>query len=390
LAISGISSLKCRRTIGCVGGAPAFFFHQPRYMKPNQSVVIGSLLVTVLFFQYCAKSATTTTGTTVVTTTNTTAVPPQPVLPGTSFNYANLPLPAFILACLATEDNTPVNNPITDDGATLGRVLFYDNNLSKNNTTSCGSCHRPDLSFSDSAVKSKGFAGGTTDRHSMSLLNARFYRSGKMFWDERANTLEEQVLMPIQNTTEMGMTLTELETKIAAVSYYPGLFQKAFGSTQINADRISKALAQFVRSLVTYRSRYDQVKQGLASFTADERDGETIFLTVGNITCAGCHAPPMFITSSPQAPFVLPDPNDAMLTNLRRAKSGSLRNIANTAPYFHNGSVTSLQAMLGAPGIQPIPQHTVAPQDRQKILAFLQTLTDTTTIREVKYGNPFQ
>lgn len=356
-------------------------------MKYKSRRLLCFAAISAVLFQYCAKSASSATETAgTVTTINGSSTPQLPLV---TYNYSNLPLPAHILASLATEDNTPQSNPVTNDGATLGRVLFYDKNLSKNNTVSCGSCHRPDLSFSDSAVKSKGFAGGSTDRHSMSLLNVRFYRSGKMFWDERANTLEDQVLMPIQNTTEMGMTLPELETKIAAQSYYPALFQKAFGTTQISSTLISRALAQFVRSIVTYQSKYDLVKQGQASFTADERDGEALFLNAGNITCAGCHAPPMFITSSPQAGFGLADANDAGINGSRRFKSGSLRNITLTAPYFHNGSVPSLNAMLGGTGINPIPQHTVAPQDRQKLLAFLQTLTDATSVADVKYSDPF-
>ena len=148
-------------------------------------------------------------------------------------------------------------------------------------------------------------------------------------------------------------------------------------------------MAQFVRSIVTYQSKYDQVKQGIATFTADERDGETLFLTAGNNnnnTCAGCHAPPMFITSNPAGPFGLGDPTDLGINNQIRFKSGSLRNIANTAPYFHNGSVTSLQNMLAA----NIPAHSVGPQDRPKLLAFLQTLTDLTSINDVKYADPFK
>lgn len=353
-------------------------------MKYKQPVVVLGLATSAVLFQYCSKSDTANPVTATVTTT-TTGSAAAPSLPASPFNYSNIPFPAHITARLATDDNTPVVNPLTDNGATLGRVLFYDKNLSKNNSVSCGSCHRPDLSFSDSAVKSKGFLGGSTDRHSMALLNVRFYRSGKMFWDERAATLEEQVLMPIQNTTEMGVTLAELETKVSAQTYYPALFQKAFGTSQINSDRISKALAQFVRSIVTYQSKYDRVKQGLATFTADERDGETIFLTRGNITCAGCHTPPMFITSSPEAPFSLQDPLDLGINNQRRFKSSSLRNIANTAPYFHNGSVSSLENMLAG----NIPQHGAPPQDRQKLIAFMQTLTDVTTIADIKYADPF-
>ena len=351
-------------------------------MNHKKIGMLACLICMAILFQYCSKKEADIITPSTVTKANSTV----PQLPDFVYNYNNLPLPAHILASLSTVDNTPLLNPISNDGATLGRVLFYDKNLSKNNTISCAGCHRQDLSFSDSAIKSKGFLGGTTDRHSMALLNVRFYKSGKMFWDERANTLEEQVLQPIQNSTEMGMTLIELENKVSGLPYYPNLFQKAFGSTQITNDKISKALAQFIRSIVTYQSKYDQVKQGLATFTPDERDGETLFLTAGNNTCAGCHAPPMFITSTPTAPFGLADPNDLGINNTRRFKSSSLRNIANTAPYFHNGSIASLQNMLSG----GVPAHTVAPPDRQKLLAFLQTLTDLTSINDTKYSDPFK
>ena len=347
-------------------------------MKKKQTGITVCLIAVACLFEYCSKTDTLTKGT-------TTGIA-SPELPAIVFNYSSLPFPIHILPALTIQDNTPAGNPITNDGATLGRVLFYDKNLSKNNTVSCGSCHRQDLSFSDSAVKSKGFLNGSTDRHSMALLNLRFYRSGKMFWDERAASLEEQVLQPIQNVTEMGLTLAEMETRVVGLKYYSSLFQKAFGSTEVNSDRISKALSQFLRSIVTYQSRYDQVKQGQATFTTDERDGEDIFLNRGNITCGACHAPPMFITSNPQAPFGLPDPADQGINNQRRFKSGSLRNIANTAPYFHNGSIPNLQSMLNG----GIPQHTVPPQDRQKLLAFLQTLTDQSIANDVKYSDPFK
>ena len=355
-------------------------------MKLTKTTVFVCLLSSSCLFQYCAK---TDTSAALVDSAGikTTTTDPLPVLPASAFNYSNIPVPAYIASILPAVDNTPVTNRISNDGATLGRVLFYDKNLSKNNTVSCGSCHRQDLSFSDSSIKSKGFLGGSTDRHSMSLLNVRFYQSGNLFWDERANTLENQVLQPIQNTTEMGLTLGELVSKISGLSYYPALFQKAFGTTEISTDKIAKALAQFVRSIVTYQSRYDQVKQGLAVFSADERDGETIFLTAGNNnTCAGCHTPPMFITSTPTAGFGLADATDLGINNQRRFKSGSLRNIANTAPYFHNGSVASLDAMLAG----GIPAHNVARADRLKLIAFLQTLTDQTSVNDIKYSDPFK
>ncbi len=346
---------------------------------------MAALVCAASLLQFCSKNDTTIVSSSSTNTTVTNTVGTLQ-LPATVFNYSNVSFPAHIANALSVVDNTPLNNPITNDGATLGRVLFYDKILSKNNTISCGSCHRPDMSFSDSAIKSRGFIGGLTARHSMRLLNVRFYRSGKMFWDERSNTLEDQVLQPIQNTTEMGLTLDELISKVSAQTYYPALFQKAFGNTDITTDKVSKALAQFVRSIVTYQSKYDKVKQGLASFTQDESDGETLFLTRGNVTCAGCHAPPMFLTSNPDRPFALQDATDRGINNQDRFKSGSLRNIAATGSYFHNGSVATLNDMLAS----NIPQHGVAAQDRQKLLAFMQTLTDVTTIADVKFSNPFK
>ena len=354
-------------------------------MRLKKIAVITTIMATILLLQQCTKKDSSTTAATIT----------MPNLPAAALNYTDT-YPAFIQAALNLNDNTPADNSITNDGATLGRVLFYDKQLSKNNTVSCGSCHKPETSYSDNAILSKGFEGGLTTRHSMALLNVRFYKSGKMFWDERAATLEKQILQPIQNTVEMGLTLTELETKVKSLSYYPTLFQKAFGSTTIDSVKIAKAVSQFIRSIVTFKSKYDQVKQGLATFTADEATGEQLFITSpapGAPACGGCHTPPMFITSQPVAPFALADPTDAGINNQNRFKSGSLRNVALTAPYFHNGSVTSLTAMLtgGPPGSPAnIPAHSVAPQDVAKLLAFLQTLTDNSVNTDARFSDPFK
>ena len=346
------------------------------------SILLFLIAVTVLF-QQCSKSDPGTTAATTIT---------QPKLPASPYNY-NIAYPAHIQNALLLNDNTPSDNPLTNDGATLGRVLFYDKNLSKNNTISCASCHKPETFFSDDARLSKGFAGGLTARHAMALMNLRFYKSGKMFWDERAPSIEKQALQPIQNTVEMGLTLAELESKVAALNYYPALFQKAFGSAQIDSVKISKALAQFERSIVTWQSKYDLVKQGLASFTPDEAAGEQLFTTPPPPgpggpppSCAGCHTPPMFLTSAPAGPFALLDPNDHGINNQDRFKSGSLRNITNTAPYFHNGTITSLTAMLTG----GIPAHSVPPPAVVKVLAFLQTLSDASVSTDPRFSDPFK
>lgn len=361
-------------------------------MRIKKTAVLSVLAASVILFQQCSKKdaeavVSTATTTTVPATTVATANG-NLVLPVTPFTYAGIAYPTYMLPAMAATDNTPSDNPITNDGATLGRVLFYDKHLSKNNTVSCASCHKQAQSFSDNNVFSTGFAGGFTSRHSMPLLNVRFYRSGKMFWDERSLTLEKQVLQPIQNTVEMGLTLTELEAKVQAQSYYPSLFEKAFGSTTIDSVRIAKALSQFIRSIVTYQSKYDRVKQGTATFTADEAAGEQLFLTAG-ATCAGCHKPPLFLTSEPAAPFALIDVNDHGINNENRFKVGSLRNVSSRISLFHNGSINNVQAMLTGAGGAPIPAHTVAPGDVQKLLAFISSLQDETIATEEKFSTPF-
>ncbi|MGG9972150.1 cytochrome-c peroxidase [Ferruginibacter sp. SUN002] len=348
-------------------------------------ITILLLLTLIVVFQFCSKK-------------DDTATVLEPVLPSTPYNYV-VSYPTHIQVALATNDNTPPDNQLTNDGATLGRVLFYDTKLSKNNTVSCGSCHKQEFAFDDNVQFSKGFEGGFTTRNSMSLLNERFYKNGKMFWDERALTLEKQALQPIQNHIEMGLTLAELETKVKAQSYYPALFQKAFGSTDIDSIKIAKAIAQFERSIVTYQSKYDQVKAGTASFTTLEEQGEQLFLNAtgpggSTNTCATCHAPPMFIKSNAPG-FSITDAGDTTgINGVNKFKSGSLRNIGNRVNLFHTGTVSNLTAMLtaGAPGTGTtlIKAHSVAPGDVEKLLAFLNTLTDNTIITEEKFSNPFK
>lgn len=337
-------------------------------------------------------------------------------LPATVFNYAapNLP-PRFLIQPILGQDNTPATNVTTDAGSTLGRVLFYDRRLSANQTISCASCHQQQHGFSDTNRFSRGFDGGFTDRNSMGLSNARWYLRRHFFWDERAATLEDQVLQPIQNAVEMGMTLEALTNRLSAEPFYTNLFATTFGSPEITPNRISLALAQFVRSIVSTRSKFDQgVANNFANFTAQENLGRQIFNgQVGNATCTACHGTDNFVpgpninNNGLENPYV--DKGLGRVTGRPQDeglfKVPSLRNIALTAPYMHDGRFATLEEVvefynsgvvnhpnlsppLRLPVGQPLRLNLTAPQ-KAALVAFLRTLTDPTLATDEKYADPF-
>lgn len=340
-------------------------------------------------------------------------------LPANSFNYANILLPGhFLDNQLQQEDNTPNNNPITNAGATLGRVLFYDTKLSANNTVSCASCHVQANGFSDPNTLSIGFEGGLTGRNSMGLSNAKFYQNGRFFWDERAATLEDQVLMPIQDEVEMGLTLDELVSKVAAEEYYEILFTRAFGDATVTSDRISRAMAQFIRSMVSYESRFDQGMaqvnnpgQNFPNFTPSENLGKNLFFS-NRTRCNDCHDTNAMVGDAPRNNGL-----DAILTDFGvggvtgnnndngEFKVGSLRNIELTAPYMHDGRFETLGEVIDHydDGVQNSPdldnrlrvqggqvrRLNLTPAERQALIDFLLTLTDNNFITDEKYSDPF-
>ncbi len=355
-------------------------------------------------------------------------------LPDTPYDYTSIVLPAHLTAnvllgpgqnAAVDNDNTPSSNPTTNDGATLGRVLFYDKNLSANGTVSCASCHQQAKGFSDDAILSAGFEGGQTRRHSMSLINARWYGRGRFFWDERAATLEAQVLMPFQDPVEMGMTLDEVVDAVKAQSFYPALFENAFGTPEINDDRIARALAQFVRSIVSVNSKYDVGRAAVnaptndfPNFTQSENNGKRLFFAPvpqGGGSCIGCHSTEAFIN-----PDNGPTNNglDAASTDdlgvyeaisnpafLGAFKVPSLKNIELTAPYMHDGRFSTLEevvehynsgiqnhpnlgtALKNANG-QPVRLNFTA-QEKADLVNFLKTLTDVEVTNDVKFSDPF-
>ena len=334
------------------------------------------------------------------------------------YNYEDIDLPDHFLRRQITRlDNTPTNNPVTDEGATLGRVLFYDVNLSANNTTSCASCHAQEDAFADTRRLSIGFDGEETARHSPGLSNARYYRNGNFFWDERADTLEQQVLMPIEDEIEMGMTLPALEIKLQNTDYYPALFEDAFGDDEVTSERISLAMAQFIRSMVSYESKYDEgVATNFNNFTRQERQGMNLFN--GQARCDTCHETDIQVATRARnngLDRTTTDPGVAGVTGNNRDdaefKVPSLRNIELTAPYMHDGRFDTLEEVVnfydddvqnhpnldrnlqggrgGRGGRNGARNLNLNRNERAALVAFMETLTDHSFVTDEKFSDPF-
>lgn len=254
----------------------------------------------------------------------------------------------------------------------------------------------------------------------MALTDARFYQRGRFFWDERAPTLENQVLRPIQDPVEMGMSLPQLTAKLAAIDFYPTLFQAAFGTADVTSDRIARALAQFVRSMTSFRSKFDQALQGGPNavntvLTVQERRGLRLFggplanqvtgVNARNLGCAGCHTATALIAPAPRN-------NGLNATNATDAGAGggrfkvpSLRNVAQRGAFMHDGRFTTLAEVVEFydSGVQDNPNLDPRLRDRagnperlnltqaekDALIAFMNTLTDNTFLTDPKFANPF-
>ncbi len=341
-------------------------------------------------------------------------------LPSTPFNYSSPTLPNhYLQGPVVQADNTPSFNPITDQGATLGRVLFYDKLLSKNATVACASCHQSMNGFSDQAVLSNGFENGKTGRHSMSLANSRYYANGRFFWDERAASLEEQVLLPIQDEVEMGMSIDSVIVRLKETDHYPILFANAFENAEINRVNISFALAQFIRSMISVSSKYDAGRSlvnnptdNFPNFSQVENRGKALFFNPA-IGCAACHGTDAFIAPAARNNGLdLDNSGDLGVggvnanTNTEGLfKVGSLKNISFTAPYMHDGRFSTLTEViehynsgvkdnpnLSAPLRLPnngVRRLNLSEADKIALVAFLETLSDTTLMNDPKFANPF-
>jgi len=368
----------------------------------------------------------------------TAAVPVVPTTPGTTPtggivtalvitptqlpNYANPTLPAHYAGLIGSPTDNGRNAPITDAGATLGRVLFYERQLSVNGTISCASCHAQASAFADEARFSAGFAGGVTTTHSMRLANARFYAPGSFFWDRRAPTLEAQTIEPVQHPVEMGFDaahggLAAAVARLQGLAYQRELFALAYGDSTVTADRMQSALAQYVRSILSTSSRWDigyaqvfnpglpdrGVNTAIPTFTAQENRGRQLFFTPppqGGAGCAACHVAPTFALAGNS----LGNGLDAGETTV--FKSPSLKSVGVPGRFMHDGRFSTLDQVVGhynngvqdgpaldqrlrGPGGTPLRLNLNA-GDRAALVAFLLTLTDTQLAADARFSDPFR
>lgn len=311
---------------------------------------------------------------------------------------------------------------ITNEGATLGRVLFYDKILSIDNTISCGSCHRQSKAFADAARQSLGFDNQLTDRNSPAISN--LYDDNLLFWDGRSTSISDLVLKPIRNHKEMGMeNMNFLITKIKAAPYYTELFTKAYGNDEVTSEKIADALTQFIKSMVGCDSPVDRNFQDQINLTALAAEGMNIFFGKG--TCYNCHSGPDFndrggffggpigfgwgqdiadIGLDKDYTDVGMGVFDASLVGV--FKIPSLRNVALTAPYMHDGRFATLEEVIDHynTGIQKSPNLDdvfkswdtgeaiklgLTDGEKSALVAFLHSLTDESYMNDTRFSDPF-
>jgi len=332
------------------------------------------------------------------------------------------------------------NNSIT----TLGRVLFYDRNLSVSNTIACASCHKQAYGFADNQQFSQGFGGRFTTRNSMPVQNLNAGgktdidpgfggfapQQGHLFWDGREADLEKLVLQPIGNHIEMGVAdAGSLTKKISGLSYYGPLFEAAFGSSEITTDYISKALTSFCLSINTTNTRFDQFNQ--TRFMVDPNDNNAIisnntvldplelegmFLFSQKYDCNSCHNV-QFVNGYVFAGTFANVGLDREYSDVGRQnvtndpadngkfKIPSLRNVAHTAPYMHDGRFATLddviehysEGIADSPALDPKLKEgdharsmNISEHEKQALIAFLHTLSDQSVLTDPKFSDPFK
>jgi cytochrome c peroxidase len=330
--------------------------------------------------------------------------------------------------------------------ATLGRVLFYDRQMSINNTIACASCHKQEYGFADNQKSSRGFEGRLTSRNSMPIQNLNNFNFGvfdlgstpdpgfvpfgnHLFWDGREQNLEKLILQPVGNHIEMGITdLDHLTENLSALPYYAPLFQDAYGSNEVTGDKISRAVSTFltyINSLNTKFDQYNKNNQLALEFNGQSNslpilspiETEGMLLFKDKYDCNACHqvqSPTGYIMAGTFANIGLdadyPDPGLFQVTkspaDAGKFKIPSLRNVAFTAPYMHDGRFENLEDVIDhySDGIADHPNldtklqdHTghakamnISQHEKDAIIAFLHTLSDKSALTDPKFSNPFK
>lgn len=293
------------------------------------------------------------------------------------------------------------NNPLTQEGFELGRELFYDGRLSKDGYTSCGSCHQQFAAFSDyQHVLSHGFNNAFTLRNAPALLNLAWQK--EFHHDGGINHIEVQPLAPMTGLNEMANSLDTVIVRLQNDTAYKRMFRTAFGDSKVTSERMLKALTQFIGSFVSANSKYDQMKKGKVEFNEFEKRGYEIF----KVKCAGCHREPLFTDLSirniglPVDTFLY-DYGRMRITNNRedslKFKVPSLRNVAITAPYMHDGRFWGMTTASDHCGTRNINDKTtdslivngqpLTTNETIFLASFLHTLTDSSFLKDKRFAD---
>lgn len=316
--------------------------------------------------------------------------------------------------------NLPSDNPLTNAKVKLGRMLFYNKNLSSDGSISCASCHKQENAFTDINKFSVGVNGATGDRQAMAIFNMAWHEN-EFFWDGRAHLLRDQALGPIENPLEMNESLDNVIKKLYQDEEMKNQFIRAFGSNEITSEKISLALENFMMSILSEDSKYDRFLAGQVQLTASEERGRVLFFgeyneffpEISGADCAHCHAGNNFENDlymnnglDEDAQFI--DFGRELVTGLTsdraKFKVTSLRNIAVTPPYMHDGRFQTLEEVVdhynegvkNSSTVDPALLGTTATglmldeQEKVDLINFLKTLTDYTLLSNPAYSDPYK
>jgi cytochrome c peroxidase len=337
---------------------------------------------------------------------------------GPTAPYTATPYELDIPPGFPTMVNVPEENPLTVEGVELGRYLFYDERLAgradEGKYMTCATCHIQENSFVIGRPRPHpiGLDGIPTHHGMLPLINL-IWNPGNFGWNGSVKSIEEDVLAVITDPSEFGSTYDKVETAIRNIPGYPGLFKAAFGTEEVTVDRIARAIAQFVRTLVSANSRFDRYLRGELQLTASELNGFVLFTTEEGGDCFHCHgaaANPLFTTNlfyNNGKDTTFTDPHDRYSVtgdpmDKGTYKASTLRNIEFTAPYMHDGRFNTLEEvvdfyahhLLWSPYIDPLMHHIatggnqLTPQEKSDLIAFLKSLSDTHFLEDPHYGHP--